>query len=116
MFIIELYDRCGNKLQLGDIVMVSDGNRFNFYSEVTYLEKEQAIAPFHTFSFHSFLKVDAVPEGAIKSTEERYNIWFMRGDGESDKDADFASRYLIEWRACEHLIDKGYFRIKKQLS
>ena len=76
MFNLELYDRKGVKLKLGDIVKVSNRHNFNFYAEVKYLPNEGVITPFHTFSFHSFEKVDAVPEHAVKSTEDRYNIWY----------------------------------------
>ena len=76
MFTLELYDRKGNKLNIGDIVKISDGKNFTFYSEVKYLEKEKAIAPFHTFCFHSFEKVETVPDHAKPGTEERYKIWY----------------------------------------
>jgi hypothetical protein len=111
MFTLELYDRNGVKLQLGDLVKVSNGKDFNFYAEVKYLESEQCITPFHTFSFHSFEKVDSVPENAIKSTEERYNIWYMCGD-EADNNAEDAKDYLKSWRECEHHLEKRAFRIK----
>lgn len=111
MFILELYDRRGVKLELGDIVKVSDGRDFNFFAEVKYLESEQCITPFHTFSFHSFEKVDSVPENAIKSTEERYNIWYLENP-EIDNYKELAEGYLTDWRACEHLLEKKVFRIR----
>ena len=55
MFKLELYDRKGNILSIGDIVKISDGKGFHFFSEVKFLEDEKCIAPFHTFSFHSCL-------------------------------------------------------------
>lgn len=111
MFTLELYDRKGVKLELGDIVKVSDGRDFHFFAEVKYLESEQCITPFHTFSFHSFEKVDSVPENAIKSTEGRYNIWYVENP-EIDNYKESAERYLIDWRACEHLLEKKVFRIR----
>lgn len=113
MFRLELYDRIGNKLSLGDIVKVSDGKGISFYAEVKYLESEKVIAPFHTFSFHSFEKVDSVPEHAKKANEERYNIWYTNSPELNDKEAaEYANEYLMSWRQCEHLIEKRCFRIE----
>lgn len=113
MFKLKLYDRIGNELNPGDIVKVSDGKTITFYSEVKYLEKEQVITPFHTFSFHSFEKVDKVPEGAVKCSEERYNIWFTHSPDVDQEDAvKAAERYLIDWRQCEHLLEQRCFRIE----
>ena len=111
MFILELYDRLGQKLNIGDIVKISDGRHFKFYAEVKYLADEECIAPFHTFSFHSFEKVDKVPENAIQSTEERYKIWYI-DNPESDDNAKNYEHYLIEWRKCEVLLRNKIFRIK----
>lgn len=113
MFILELYDRKGKKLNTGDIVRVSDGKRFTFYSEVKYLEIEQAIAPFSTFSFHSFEKVDKVPDDAIKSTESRYDIWYRPVESDEDLEASDFEKYLMDWRHCENHIDKRTWRIKE---
>lgn len=116
MFKLELYDRIGNKLKIGDIVKVSNRDQFNFYAEVKYLEKEHCITPFHTFSFHSFEKVDKVPENAIKSTEERYGIWYTNAPESDQKEAtERAERYLLDWRQCEHLLGNGCFRIEPLL-
>ncbi len=113
MFTLELYDRKGVKLELGDIVKVSDGRDFHFFAEVKYLESEQCITPFHTFSFHSFEKIDSVPENAIKSTEERYNIWYFHTlEAEQDKKAEEFRDYLMSWRECEIELKKRAFRIR----
>ena len=113
MFKLELYDRIGNKLNLGDIVKVSNGREFSFYAEVKYLENEKVITPFHTFSFHSFEKVDKIPEHAKKSTEERYNIWYTHSPELDEKEAaEYANKYLIDWRQCEHLLEKRCFRVE----
>jgi len=113
MFKLELYDRIGNKLSLGDIVKVSNGKWFNFYAEVKYLEKEKCITPFHTFSFHSFEKVDKVPEHAVKSTEESYDIWYTHTPEMDEKEAvEHAERYLADWKECEHLLEQRCFRIE----
>lgn len=112
MFILTLHDRNGTLLNFGDIVKVSDGKRFWFFCEVKYLEKEQVITPFHTFSFSSFEKVDSVPESAKPSTEERYKMWYVyREEAEEDKIEDTTSDYLMGWRQCEHLLAKRCFRV-----
>lgn len=111
MFKLELYDRLGNKLNMGDIVKISNGRNFSFYAEVKYLKKEKCITPFHTFSFHSFEKVDKVPDHAEKSTEERYNIWFTHNP-EQDLNPEYGEKYLIDWRQCEHLLQQRCFRIE----
>ena len=116
MFTLELYDRKGVKLNIGDLVKVSDGHHFSFFAEVTFLEHENAIAPFHTFTFHSFEKIDKLPDNVEKSTiEERYNVWYSVSDKkEIDEQAANFARYLHDWRQCERLIDDGCFRIKLQ--
>ena len=116
MFTLELYDRKGTKLNIGDLVKISDGRHFGFYAQVTFLEKENAIAPFHTFTFHSFEKIDKLPDNVKKSPhEERYNVWYTVSDNkEIDAQAADFAHYLREWRHCERFIDDGYFRIKLQ--
>lgn len=114
MFILKLYDRNGVELKFGDIVKISNGKSFQFYSEVKYLEDEQAIAPFHTFTFHSFIKVDKVPDNAKKSTETKYNIWFTN-DYETDNGFEIGEKYLMDWRACEHLLEQRCFRIEPMI-
>lgn len=114
MFILKLYDRKGKELRLGDIVKISDGRRFTFFCEVKYLEKEQAITPFHTFSFHSVEWVKTVPKGATKSTEERYDIWYLdNDDAEEDSSADDFKNFLMEWRSCESNLNDRMWRIEK---
>jgi|SRR5690606_12924882 len=113
MFKLELYDRIGNKLNLGDIVKVSNGREFTFYAEVKYLENEKVITPFHTFSFHSFEKVDEIPEHAKKLAEERYDIWFTYSPELDEKEAiEHANKYLTDWRQCERLLENRCFRIE----
>jgi len=113
MFKLELFDRKGNKLNLGDIVKVSNGRNFSFYAEVKYLEDEKLITPFHTFSFHSFEKVDSIPEHAVKSNEERYDIWYTHNPELDEKESEeYASRYLSDWRHCEHLLENRCFKIE----
>ena len=113
MFKLELYDRKGEKLNLGDIVKISNGKGFSFYAEVKYLEDEKVITPFHTFSFHSFEKAENVPEHAIKSTETKYQIWFTHSPEIDEKEAiESADDYLMSWRKCEHLLEKKYIRIE----
>lgn len=114
MFTLKLFDRKGVQLNFGDIVKISNGKEFTFYAEVTYLHKEKLIAPFHTFSFHSFEKVDTLPYNAIKATgEERYNVWYT-DDPELDLQQNEVAvkNYLIEWRECEHLIEQGVYQIE----
>jgi hypothetical protein len=113
MFKLILQDRKGNALNMGDIVKVSDGRYFKFYAEVKYLDKEKCITPFHTFSFHSFEKVDSVPENAIQSTEERYKIWYVPDEyAQADDEPDTGEKYLMDWRTCEHLLEQSCYRIE----
>lgn len=111
MFILELYDSNGIKLNFGDIVRVSNG-RNEFFSEVKYLEDEQIITPFHNFSFHSIYKVDSLPSGLLKSNESRYNIWYNPITHYQNEDVG-DSQYLFDWRQCEHLLEKRCYMIKK---
>lgn len=114
MFTLTIHDRNGTPLKLGDIVKISDGRRFTFFAEVKYLEKEKTLTPFHTFTFHSFEKVDKVPENAVMSTEERYKIWYIESDedGEEDTGAKEAENYLMSWRDCEYNLEKRMYRIE----
>jgi len=114
MFRLKLFDRKGIELNLGDIVKILNGTPFTFYAEVTYVQQEKLIAPFHTFSFHSFEKVDALPDNAIKATgEERYNVWFTESaELDSKQNLVAVQDYLIQWRECEHLIEQGIYRIE----
>ena len=111
MFILTIHDREGNQLNEGDIVKISDGKNFNFYCQVTYLEKEQVLAPFHTFSFHSMQKIDEVPKTARKSTENRYNIWY-EDNAEKDNCESF-DKYLMSWKECESQLEKRAYRIQR---
>ena len=114
MFILKLQDRKGAELSIGDIVKVSNGKTIQFYCEVKYLEDEQVITPFHTFSFHSFEKVDKVPDNAIKTDEERYGVWYVNNpEKDSVQQNEKVSKYLIEWRSLECLLNKGIYRIEK---
>lgn len=110
-FQLTIHDREGTQLNIGDIVMVSNRNEFTFYSEVKWIEERQVLAPFHTFSFHSFLKVDKVPDHAIKGNNPDYDIWYLEIPEVDDNAAEF-SEYLSSWRECERQIEKAAFRIK----
>lgn len=110
MIEIKLFDRKVEELNFGDIVKISDGKRFTFYSEVKYLEFENAIAPFHTFAFMSFEKAD-LPAHAKKCKEERYDCWFV--DHETDEDSEkYGNQYLMDWRHCESLLRAFKFYVK----
>jgi hypothetical protein len=111
-FTLELCDRNGAPLNEGDYVRVSDGKQFHFYAEVKYLEDENIITPFHTFSFISFEKVDKVPDNAIKSNEERYSIYYL-ADPEDDESGKDFNNYLMDWRICEHHLETRTFKINK---
>lgn len=114
MFTLELFDRKGQSLQLGDHVKISNGKNFTFFAEVKFLEKEQCITPFHTFCFHSFEKITEIPKNAVKSIEERYNIWYLYDEqAEIDTEAETFKDYLMSWRECEHHLEKRSYRIKK---
>lgn len=111
-FKLILYDRKGNILNEGDIVRVyRTPSEYHFYAEVKYLPEEKMIAPFHTFSFHSFEKVDKLPENAIQSTNEKYNIWYLDIPEQSDNTEHHES-YLRSWRECEHCMENGCYRIE----
>jgi hypothetical protein len=112
MFKLTLCDRNGTELNEGDIVRISDGKQFKFYSEVKFLADQKVIAPFHTFSFHSFEKVDKLPDGVTESTEKRYKIWW-HADSIKDEKFDRGEKYLLSWRECERLIKDNCFRIEK---
>lgn len=112
MFTLELFDRNGVKLQLGDIVKISNGKSFDFYAEVKYLPEEQIITPFHTFSFHSVVKVDEVPKEATKAREDRYNVWYIPTRDQFDTDPEAGERYLMSWRTCEYKLEQKMFRIQ----
>jgi hypothetical protein len=112
MFKLILQDRKGNILNEKDIVKVSNGKTFTFYSEVKYIDKKGVLAPFHTFSFHSFEKVDKVPDGAILADELDYNIWYVP-NAEPDEYAKDFNKYLMSWRECEIAIEKSAFVIKR---
>lgn len=117
MFVLKLFDRLGNELKEGDLVKISNGKEFTFFSEVKYIENESIIAPFHTFCFHSFEKVDKIPDEAEKSSEDRYNIWYVyNGEGEQDNNADDFEKYLISWKECEINLNKRSWAISKQFS
>jgi hypothetical protein len=113
MIELKLYDRQGAKLNFGDIVKVSGGHNFHFYSEVKYLPEEECITPFHTFTFHSFEKVDKVPDYAIKSMiEKRYDIWFANSPEPENLEGWIkGEKYLLSWREYERLFEQRCFRI-----
>lgn len=111
MFLVKLFDRNRKELSIGDIVAISDGKRLNFYCRITFLEKEQKLAPFHTFSFHSVEKVDKVPENATRCTEDRYECWYMGSEAKPDESSSLHDKYLLDWRACERFLDKSCFDV-----
>ncbi len=102
-----LTDVHGKTLNFGDIVKINSGRGDDscFYAEVKYLEKEKAIAPFHTFSFHSFEKVDKLPENAQELNEPRYKAWFVNTGPEAAKRFE---GYLMSWRQCEHELHRCF--------
>jgi hypothetical protein len=112
MFKLILKDRLGNELNEGDFVKISNGKEFTFYSEIKYIEDKGVIAPFHTFSFHSFEKVDEIPNEAIKSNEFNYDVWFVENPQEDHKAENFKD-YLMTWKDCEYHLDKRSWLIRK---
>ena len=111
MFQLIIKDSNGIALNEGDIVKVTGNYSAHFYCEVTYLDNEKALAPFHTFSFHTIVKVDRLPANAVKGMEDRYNMWYVSADA---KDIEKLNKYVASWRDCERLIDKGCFHIEKE--
>lgn len=112
MFILKLYDRLGTELKEGDFVKVSNGKSMTFFAEVKYIESEGIITPFHTFSFHSFEKVDKLPDNAIKCDEDRYEIYYMNNEEEDNNASDYQN-YLLTWKECEYHIEKRSWSIAK---
>jgi hypothetical protein len=113
--ILTIHDKHGAELNFGDIVKIethSCGNFYTFYSEVTYLPDVQSIAPFHTFAFHYVEKVDRLPDGAKQMDETRYKCWMVFHDEIEDQpNREAYSKYLTEWRECEHLLSEKIFRV-----
>jgi hypothetical protein len=115
-FKLTLHDREGVELHDGDIVAISDGKRFNFYSEVKYNPEKKCIYPFHTFSFHSVKKVDILPAEAKECNELDYKCWYVNHeDAQWDLKADEFAHYLLSWRECERLLEKNMFHIEPLL-
>lgn len=114
MFTLTIHDKKGTELKEGDIVEIHNGRSFTFWAEVKYLEDEQVITPFHTFSFHSVEKVDTVPVAAVKSSEERYGIWFLQdAEHELVEDDGQFEKFLASWRECEFNLNQRMYRIQK---
>lgn len=115
MLLLTIHDKNGTELNFGDIVKVesySCGRHYTFFSEVKYLPESQSIAPFHTFAFHGVEKVDKLPDGAVQMDEQRYRCWMLfHEDTENSPSEKSYSRYLMEWRECEHLLSEKIFRI-----
>lgn len=114
--ILTIHDKHGNELNFGDIVKIETNQssvHYTFYAEVKYLPESQSIAPFHTFAFHNIEKVDHLPDGAIQLDETRYRCWMHYHDEEEEfaPKKESYSRYLIEWRECEHLLSEKIFRV-----
>ena len=114
MFTLKLYDRKGEELHEGDIIKISNGREIAFYSEVKYLPEQQIIAPFDIFSFHSFEKVDELPENAKELNENRFRCWFV--PKQDDPDASYGEKYLMDWRQCEHLLEEKCYLITPEKS
>lgn len=111
MFTLKLQDRNGQELKQGDIVKVSDGKRYTFYTEVKFFKETGIISPFDTFSFHSFEKVDKVPDGLIERSGDIANFRYWVAKDETDIDGQQFNGYLMSWRTCENLIKSKCFLI-----
>jgi hypothetical protein len=112
MFEITFHDRNGTELKEGDVVALSDGKALRFYCEVKWIEAENIMAPWHTFSFHSVEKADKLPDGLTLSDETRYKCWYHNDPAEDNASGSF-EHYRMEWLTCEREIDKRVFRIKR---
>lgn len=110
MFKLTIHDREGVELKEGDIVEISDGKNFKFFSEVKYDRERKVLYPFHTFCFHSIVKVDIVPEEARPCNEERYKCWYLPVPNKDDS-AERAYKYLMSWRECERQLNDRIFQI-----
>jgi hypothetical protein len=102
-----LTDVHGTPLNFGDIVKINSGRSSSgfFYAEVKYLTEEKAIAPFHTFSFNSFERVDKLPENAKELSEKRYKVWYVPNTPE---DKEHFENYLMSWLECENLLNRCF--------
>lgn len=113
MFTLTLHDRKGTELKEGDLLMISDGYKITFYAEVKYDADKEIIYPFHSFSFHSFERVDKLPDNAIECTDEYNRIWFVPNEEHPDIDAEFFKEYHSSWRDCEVALKNRAYRIKR---
>ena len=115
MFILKLQDRNGAELKEGDLVRIEDGyGQITFFCEVKYLEEEKAIAPFHTFAFHSIEKTDSLPpEAEPMNMEGRYKAWYLRSNDDDNEENNFKAhdKYLTSWRECEYQLNNRAFHI-----
>lgn len=112
-FYFELTDRNGTVLNDGDIVRVSDSHGFTFYSEVKYFPETNIIVPFHTFSFHSFEKVDSIPDNALPGkADSNYKIWYVP-NAEKDDESEKFDRYHSDWMSCDRLLEGRCYVIKR---
>lgn len=135
MFRLTLHDNMGVELVEGDIVKVINRGHDNtiFFSEVRWIEKngckEGILVPFHTFSFHSFQKIEGGLEALLSIYKDRLiecivegvEYWYVSkldseklNDDENEEDEDEVSKYLMDWRQCEYLISEGCYRITKE--
>ena len=112
MFKLILKDSKGTPLKEGDLVRLT--GRIDspvFYCEVTFLEEEKRIVPFHSFSFNHIERVDKLPSDAIPLKEERYKAYMSPSENVHDK--NYIDNYLMDWRVCEHRINERCFDIER---
>lgn len=112
-FILKIFDRKGNELNEGDIVKIFNTERCQFFAEVKFLEKENAIAPFYTFSFSEVEKVAKLPAKAkpcLPEPDQRYKVWYLEDEEESKQ---MHEQYLIQWLECEYALKNRMFRIER---
>lgn len=111
MWELKLYDSYQNELKEGDLVEIYSGSGSYFYSEVKFLEDENAFAPMHTFCFLKIKRIDKLPENIKRVNEDRYLCWYSTSeDGETN---DKMEQLYLDWKVCESRMNERSYRIFK---
>ena len=110
MFRLRFFDCDGAEIFEGDIVKIYAGNHTIFYSEVKYLEDERVLVPLHNFAWYRFKKVDTIPLFAVKSNEDRFDLWY---EPDTKHNYNLPQEQLTSWKDCEVLLENRCWQITK---